>query len=280
MSKSDVKEKPEEIKVPSVIESQSTDVAIYDPGSDAGAGMEDITRDEYAIPFIRILDAKSPQVRPVSAGGIPGAKAGSIINMSTSEIFDGEKGIEFIPVHRDHKFVEWIKRNDDGSGGGFVGIRAVDDPLVLELRAKHGQFGKLPTSEGHELVETFELYGLIVADGMANPCVISFSSTQIKKYKSFMTRVMGITYQGPQGPVRPPLWAHVWTLKTAYESKGQFSWYGWRIALKEEPPIRSRLKLTDPIYARGRELYEAIKSGRVTVKRDDQEQPDKEEIPF
>lgn len=257
-----------------------SELTIYDPGRDAGAGMENISRDEYAIPFIRVLDAKSPQCKPVAAGGVPGAKAGSIFNVSTGEVYDGEKGIEFIPVHRDHNFGEWIPRDESGGGGGFVGIRAHDDPLVLELRAKNGQFGKLPTSDGHELVEAFYIYGLLVADGMASPVLISFTSTQIKKYKNFMTRVMGIQYQGPQGMVRPPMWAHRWRLTTGYESKGTFSWYGWKIALVEEPPIKSRLKLNDPLYVQGRELYETIKSGRAVVKHDANEPGTDKDIPF
>jgi len=262
------------------------EVTVYDPGSDAGAGMENVTRDEYAIPFIRILDAKSPQVSPPAAGGIPGAKPGSIFNVSTNEVYDGDKGVEFIPVHRDHHFVEWIPKKEDGSGGGFVGIRAVDDPLVTELRAKHGQFGKLPTSDGHELAETYYLYGLLVVEGMATPVLIGFSSTQIKKYRNFITRVMGITYQGektaanPNGIIRPPMWAHRWRFQTVFEKKGTFSWYGWRIGLVEDPPLKSRLKTTDPFYIQGRELYNTIKEGRVVVKHDTEKQPVDEEIPF
>jgi hypothetical protein len=183
--------------------------------------------------------------------------------------------------------VEWIPKNPDGSGGGFVGIRAEDDPLVLELRQKHGQFGKLPTSDGHELAETYYLYGLLVVDGMASPALVGFSSTQIKKYRNFITRIMGITYQGektqanPSGVIRPPMWAHRWRLTTVFEKKATFSWYGWRIGLVEDPPIKSRLKITDPLYVQARELYQIIKEGRATVKHDaaGQDKPD-EEIPF
>lgn len=262
---------PAEDSFPGDAKPAGQDVAVYDPGADAGAGMEDVTKDEYAIPFVRILDAKSPQCKPVNQGGLPGAKGGSVINMSTNEVFDGEKGIEFIPVHRDHHFVEWIKRNDDGSGGGFIGIRSVDDPLVIKLRAEHGQFGKLPTSDGHELVEAYYLYGLLVQDGMGVPCVIGFSSTQIKKYRNFITRVMNIQYQGPGGLVRPPMWAHFWHFTTVYEQKGQNSWYGWRINLKEEPPIKSRLKLNEPLYIQAREFYSSIKAGKVVIKQDERQ---------
>lgn len=257
-----------------------TDLAVYDPGAYAGAGMENISREEYAIPFLYVLDAKSPQCAPVKAGGVEGAKAGSLYNTATNEMFDGEKGVSFIPVDRKHDFGEWIRRNEDGSGGGFVGIRAPDDPLVLELRKKYGQFGKLVTDDNHELVETFYLSGLTVVDGVGSAMIFPFKSTGIAAYKNFMTRVMNIQYVAPNGAmIRPPMWAHRWRLGTQYKTKGTMGWYIPRLWLEEEPPIKSRLKLTDPLYLQARELYDNIKAGRVVVKQDTEAPTDKD-IPF
>lgn len=276
--KNETKDKPEDLPG----DKPGQEVAVYDPGTDAGAGLEDVGRDEYAIPFLTVLDPKSRFVKPAAAGGIPGANAGALFNTSTNEIFDGEIGIDFIPVHRDHHFVEWIPKNEDGSGGGFVGIRSPDDPLALELQAKHGKFGKLPTSDGHELAETFYLYGLVVADGVGTPVVIGFSSTQIKKYRNFMTRAMGIKYQGPSGMIVPALWAHVWRFGSMWEKKGKaYEGFGWRIALKKEPSIESRLKISDPLYVQARGLYEVIKSGRAVVKHEEREPgEDRDEVPM
>lgn len=255
-------------------QSAGTDVAIYDPGQDAGAGLEDISKDEYSVPFVKILDAKSPQCKPAAQGGLPGAKGGAIINMATNEIFDGEKGVEFIPVHRDHHFVEWIPKNEDGTGGGFVGIRQPEDPLVIQLRAEQGAFGKLKTSDNHELAETYYLYGLLVQDDQGTPVVIGFASTQIKKYRNFISRVMNIKYQGAQGMVTPPMWAHFWRFTTVYESKGANSWYGWRLNLKSEPPLTARLKMNEGLYIQAREFYNSIKAGKVVVKQPEREPGD------
>lgn len=255
------------------------EVAVYDPGSDAGAGMEGVSRDEYSVPFVYVLDAKSPQCAPVSAGGIAGAKAGMLLNTGTNEIYDGEKGVYFIPAHRDHNYGEWIPRNPDGSGGGFVGIRAADDPMVVSLKEKHGKFGRIPTADGHELVEAYYIYGHLVpgyADGdfSATPALIPFKSTGIVAYKNFITRVMGITYPGAEGRViNPPLWAHLWKIGTVYrpaKKAGQSGWYIPKLWLNEEPPLKARLKTNDPLYIRSRELYESIKSGRVKAAKEQQ----------
>ena len=272
-----------------VKDKSGTDVAVYDFGEDSGKGLQNITRDEYAIPFLIILDGKSRFVKPPAAGGVAGAAAGMIMNTATQQLFPGEKGVAFVPVHRDHKYTEWIPKNEDGSGGGFVGIRGVDDPLIAKLTGGKKTFGKLKTSEGHELLETFELYGLHVVDGVGYPSVVSFASTQIKKYTTFIPRVTGLWYQGAQGKVTPPLWAHVWRLKTMWEKKGKsFEGYGWRIDPAEEsgdykvrklgyPPMIPR---TDPLYAQAAGLYESISAGAVTVKRETAEQETDEEVPF
>jgi len=286
MSTKDKTPVEEKTNTPAVVEPPKTGnaLAVVDFGEDAGVGMENIDRSEYAIPFVRVLHALSPQVKPKSAGGL-GCKAGDIFNLGTNEAFDGEKGVTFIPVHRDHNYVEFIPRNEDGSGGGFVGIRAVDDPLVLQLSAEQGKFGRLKTSEGTELTETFYLYGLLLDENNTpSQVVIGFSSTQIKKYKAFITRYMGIQYPNPQNVmVRPPLWAHKWKLTTAYEQKGVYNWYGWRVNLLEEPSSKSLMAITDPLYVLGREFYNVIKSGMIKAnyaQAAEIDKPEDKEVPF
>jgi len=282
----------EEPKTAVAVQEQATGntaLAEYDYGNDAGAGMENVGKDEFKIPLLRILDPKSPQVKPVANGGIPGAKAGDIFNTGTNEVYDGlTKGMIFVPCARDHKFIEFIKKNDDGSGGGFVGIREPDDNLVLMLREKHGKFGKLPVPDtDHELSETFSLAVIAIpvlepavagkeaVFGQAFKAIIAFSSTQIKKYQSFIGRVMGIQYQVSDNPpkfVNPPLWAHRWHVKTQYEQKGQLSWYGWVLTLAEKnpdgseaPTIKSRLSTKDPLYIAGKDFYNLVNEGKTKV---------------
>src|SRR5512139_3273687 len=256
------------------------EVELYDAGEDAGLGMEDISLDERRLPFLRVLDPKSPQCKPVNQGGLPGAKGGAILNTSTNQVYDGEAGGEFIPSYRDQKFVEYIKRNEDGSGGGFVGVHEPDEPMVGRLRAKHGKFGKLPmgvTPDGKalELVQSFYLYGTFYpANGDDSfRCIVGFASTQIKKYQGFIDLVDNIKYparlaNGEIGRVKPPLWAHRFRLTTTYESKGGFSWYGWVIRFAEETDdmpdrLKSRMSKNDERYIAAKDFYSLIKEGLV-----------------
>ena len=238
-----------------------TAVEVYDPGEDAGAGMENIGMDERRIPFLRILDPKSPQCKPVAAGGLPGAKGGAILNTSTKQVFDGEKGFDFLACFREQKYIEYIHKEEDGSGGGFVGIHEPDEPMVVQHRAYYGKFGKMPVlseaelaacmrdpkrvpqpllddkNKAHELVQTFSLYGVVLMpDDLVFRAIVSFASTQIPKYQGFIDRYDSIRYPGPghsaekPNMVKPALWAHRLHLTTQYEAKGSFSWYGWTIA--------------------------------------------------
>lgn len=274
------------------------ELVVYDYSGDEGAGYENVTKDDYALPFLYVLDAKSPQCSPVSAGGIARARAGSLHNTATREVYDGDKGVPFVPVHTNQKFIEWIPRNPDGSGGGFVGVRTPDDSLVMELRKKHGEFGKLPTADGHELVQTFELYGLIVPDfnweqvrqGVAfsgQGIVVPFKSTAIGGYKQFVTTSGGFRVpmrkDGVSVLVKPPMWAHVWRIKSKYRppKTQQSGWYIPELILSAPKEQDARLNTQNPLYAQAKEFYLSIKAGRVTVKHEDR-QPgdDPDEIPM
>lgn len=244
-----------------------SELELYDYSKDAGAGMENIGSDEYSIPFVKIVQTNSPTARPVAEGGL-GAPVGSILNTATSEFYDGKIGVDFVPCYRGHNYVE---RMPFEQGGQFIGIRAEDDPMVADLVAKHGKFKKLPGPNGAEIIEAYYLYWLMLIDNtVAGRVLVPFPSTQIKKYKGFINRQLGIKYpqrdrDGRETLVNPPMWSHIWHACTVPEQKDQNHWKGWRITLKEEPPIKSRLRLNDPIYVQGREFYDLVKAGITKV---------------
>ena len=257
-----------------VQQQQGGSVVTYDFGDDSGAGMENVKSDEYRIPFLRVLDAKSPQCKPVERGGTPGAKAGDILNVSTGEVYDGKKGFVFLPVSREHSFIEWIPKNEDGSGGGFVGVHSPDEAIVGQLRSMHGRFGKLPMDNGNQLAETFTLTGLACIDGVDPfPAVIAFASTNIPTYQSFIGRAMNIKYPGPGGAkINPPLWAHRWRMGSAFKEKGQQNWYIWNMKLDarnddgtEAPTHMSLVPRTDELYIAAKSLHEMVASGKAKV---------------
>lgn len=279
MSNKDQKNEQQQPKGTEVTAKNNTDVMVVDFGEDSGAGMENVSKDEVKIPLLAILQSNSPQVsEPVGQGGVPGAKAGMIINGATGEMYDGEKGLDFLPVFRDHKFLEFTPRN---LGGGFVGMYEPNDPKVLKLRADQGKFGKLWTGtkrdekgdplDGTEIVETFSIFGLFITpEGQVFRAILPLKSTQIGKYQTFVTRATSIKYPNKAGVMTlPPLWAHKWHLSTVYETKKKGKFYGVSLTLfakdaqgRELPPMKSLMRMDDPFYTEARAFYDLLKEGK------------------
>ena len=83
--------------------------------ADANQGMENISHEDLALPFLKILGQLSPEVNKRDGKYVEGAEPGMIYNSVTGELFDGEKGIEVIPCHYKLEYIEW---QDRGEGSG------------------------------------------------------------------------------------------------------------------------------------------------------------------
>jgi hypothetical protein len=228
---------------------------------DYGSGFEDMGAADLAIPFLAILQKGSPQVDEEKEAYIDGAKPGMILNTVTQEVYDGKgEGILFVPVHRVHNYVEWVPRD---SGGGFVAVHEVESPMIIQAR-KHGAFGKLASPDENDLVETFSVFGLLVhEDGSFDSAIIAFSSTQIKHYKRWMTTARGIMVRSPQGKrVNPPLFAHVYRLKTKGEQNTKGSWHGWDIKFEGGNAATARLEQDNDVYQAAKGLRDLVTSGQ------------------
>lgn len=236
---------------------------LYDD-SDLGAGFEDFTKDDVAVPFIAILQKQSPQAEEDNPKYIKGAKPGMLFNTVSSAIYDGkERGITVIPVHRVRSYIEWIPKDD---GGGLVNVFTPDSEAVKQVLADSGkQFGKLKIGDGNDLVETFSMFALVVReDGTYERVVISFSSSQIATYKRWMTMAQSVQVPTPDGRlVVPPMFAHKYRLKTAFTQKKDYTWYKYAVQWDGDDALASRLTPSDPLYHAAKEFRQMVISGSV-----------------
>lgn len=226
---------------------------------DLGAGFEDFTSDDIAIPFINVLQKLNPQVDEDDALYIKGAKPGMLFNTVTEELFDGKEGIAFIPVHRIHHYIEWIPRDQ---GGGFVGMYPPNHPMVL--RAKEaGTFASLKSDDGNDLVDTFTVYGLrVMPDEGYEPVVLSFSKTQIPIYRRWMSKAKAIVLKDPDGNrVTPPLFAHVWRMTVREFENNKGKWYGWHVGFEANNAEESRIEPGEELYEAAKEFRHLVVSG-------------------
>ena len=68
----------------------------------AGEGI-DYDTNELQIPFIRAIQALSPQIKKNDPQFIEKASQGDLFNTVTGEFWDGEKGIVVIPCYQETK---------------------------------------------------------------------------------------------------------------------------------------------------------------------------------
>ena len=240
------------------VKEQNTAMAEYGAYADyAGAGFENQTSDDYSIPFLQILQALSPQLQESDS-----LRQGMILNTVTGEVWDGKKGIAFVPATTQHVYVEWKPRD---AGGGFVGIHEVNSDLVNHAKAASSEYGKYNTPDGNELIETFYVYGIALDDdGNASEAVLAFSSTKIKKYKGWMTKAKTIQIPLPDGRRIPaPLFAHRYRLKTVSEKNNKGQFFNWdAITFDGENAQQARLLPDDPLFQSAVNIKSMIEQGK------------------
>ena len=99
--------------------------------ADAGVGLENITTEDMQIPFIRIIQALSPQLQKDDPLYIKGAEQGDIFNTVTHQVWKAEEGIVVVPCYFEQKLLEFVPRSQ---GGGFVQELSKDHPDVLNVK--------------------------------------------------------------------------------------------------------------------------------------------------
>jgi len=237
-------------------------LAKFDYGDDSGAGWEGTSSDDFAIPFLAILQAGSPQVKKKGAEYVEGAEEGMLYNTASGEIFDGDAGVQIVPCYTEHLFIEWKNKQKDG--GGFIGTHTTDSEVVAQARAASKEFGKyyVPVEDGvdHDLVETFVFYAILLdAEGeIVGPCMISCSSTKIKAYKGIMTPLR-------QVKGRPPLFAFKLAITTVAEKNTKGDFFNFKIVPANGSAVDSLIDPASDLFAAGKAFKEQVVSGKAKV---------------
>lgn len=190
----------------------------------AGEGV-DYDTSEMQIPFVRVIQALSPQIKKNDADFIAGAAQGDAFNTVTSQYWSGEEGVTVIPCYQETKYLEFIPIDQ---GGGFVGERKPNDP-ELNQTTRNGSKELLPN--GNELVKSDQHYCVLVGeDGMTQPAIVDMKSTQLKVSRRWKTQIAMQKVKDPQGNMRTPaLYATMWKLTTVEESNSMGTWFNWSV---------------------------------------------------
>jgi len=132
-----------------VAEVSSSDLIPFDDDLlSAGTGLEEASADDYAIPFLRILQSMSPQLKKSDGKYIQGAEEGNFFNTVTESVYDGTEGVMIIPCAYKKKYIEWVTR---GNGGGFV---SDEHSASILKECKKDDNGRFMWTNGNQIAET------------------------------------------------------------------------------------------------------------------------------
>ena len=190
--------------------------------ADANQGAQNISQEDLALPFLKILGQLSPEVNKMDGKYVKGAEPGKIINTVTNALYDT---INVIPCHYKRQYIEWQDRG--ASSGAPVAIHEADSDIVSQTTRGKDYKDRLPN--GNYLDNTANHFVLITG---LNPetALISMKSTQLKVSRKWNSMMMGLKMQGKNGLFTPPTYSHIYKLSTVQMSNDKGTWFGWDVA--------------------------------------------------
>ena len=252
-----------------VMKKDTGSVALF--GNDLQKGFENMTQEDMALPFVRILGQLSPQVTDGDAKYIASAKPGMIYNTVTSECFAGKQGIKVIPCYYKKDYPEWSDRGD--GPGAPVAVHLPNSPII-QTGKRDGSKIRLPN--GNYLEETASYYVLVETKGGAmTPALITMKSTQLnvsKKWNSMMKTIQ--ISDGKGGMVIPPMHGVVYKLSSVLQKNDKGSWYGWSVT---QDRIMGQKDKT--LYLTAKDFNSSVSKGNVQTKADVEEKA-KDSTPY
>ena len=209
--------------------------------ADAGQGLEEASREDFAIPFLNVLQSLSPQADADGDAYVDGAKPGMIFNNVTQEIYDGAEGIVVVPCHFEKTYNEFVPR-DAGGGwrGSYDSKEAADEACA----------------PGNEIVDTANHYLLYQsADGTWQPALLSCTSTKLKASRQWNAKMRLIQHPKAEGgSFIPATFAQTWIVKTirTENQHGKFYIIGTEYV---------GLVASSDLYAAAKAFRESVQSG-------------------
>ena len=222
--------------------------------ADADKGSQNITQDDLALPFLKVLGQLSPEVNKQHGKYVQGAEPGMILNTVSNDWYDGSKGIEVLPVYYHRQYVEWQDRGE--SKGAPVAIHSAASDILSKTTRDKSYKDRLPN--GNYLENTANHY-VVLLGKTPTTALISMKATQLKVSRKWNSMMMGIKLQGKDGLFTPPTYSHIYKLKTVQMSNDKGTWFGWDVS--KLGPISNK-----SVYDIARSFAERVSKGEIQAK--------------
>ena len=222
--------------------------------ADANQGAQNIAQEDLALPFLKVLGQLSPEVNKKHAKHVEGAEPGMILNTVTNENYDGNKGIEVLPVYYKRQYVEWQDRGE--SKGAPVAIHDASSDILSKATRDKSFKDRLPN--GNYLENTANHFVVLLGKTPAT-ALISMKATQLKVSRKWNSMMMGIKLQGKNGLFTPPTYSHIYKLKTVQMSNDKGTWFGWDVT--KIGPVTNK-----SVYEIAKNFAERVGKGEIQAK--------------
>lgn len=225
----------------------------------SGLGFAETTTQDMSIPFLRILGAQSPQVDEADGAYVEGAKGGMIYNTVSNTVTSGKDGVLVVPCYYNRRYVEWKPRDQ---GGGYVGSYLPDDPIVATATRNDNNDEVLPS--GNLLTNTAQHFVLLLEGDSYTRCLITMSSTQLKKSRRWLSQMNAMTAMGKNGPYTLPMMSQIYRLNTVQEQNDKGKWHGWVIGKERQIDLSDAFEKS--VFENAVAFSKSVEAGEVDVK--------------
>jgi hypothetical protein len=232
-------------------------VAISSFEIDSGKGLGNMSQDDLALPFLKILGQLSPEVNKRDGKYVKGAEPGMIFNSVTGDLYDGAKGIQVVPCHYKLEYIEW---RDRGEGSGApVAIHSSSSDIMTKTTRDASFKDRLPNGN---YIERTASHFVIVNGQTPSTALIAMKSTQLKISRKWNSMMAGIRLKGKNGLFTPASFSHIYQLKTIQQSNDKGTWFGWEVS--KIGPVQDTT-----LYQQAKTFAENVSKGDVKVKHGD-----------
>jgi hypothetical protein len=225
----------------------------------AGAGLEDFSGSDFALPFISLLQKGSPQVDEADGKYVTGARPGMAFNTVTGETFDcailpnrpEPVGLSVVVAAMQRVMVEWRPNQ-----GGYVGQHAVDSPAHKSATPNPDKKSLLRLPNGNDLADTMYFYVILDLPEGPGWGVIAMKSTDLTEAKKWDTRIASQKFDAGNGVLKAaPMFGQSYILFSKIKENDFGSWMGWQVK-------SNGLVKNGTVFAAAKDYRKAVISGK------------------
>jgi hypothetical protein len=170
-------------------------------------------------------------------------------NTVTKKLYDGEKGIEVIPVFYKMTYPEWapFERKE---GRPISNDRG---PSIMANTTQNDR-NKDMLDNGNEIIKTANHFVIINGD-RPEKALMTMKSTQLKESRNWNSLMENEFESAPSGKSVPaPIFSRVYKLNSV-ENSGSFTWHGYKVSM---------LKKVDDagLYQLARDFHNSLKNAQ------------------